>query len=200
MIALTRKTDYVEEGLSRLADQYRGKLVIEAFVTAFLNRTQEIEDATYEVTYYRTLAASEGVQLDAWGRFVNLFRLGRNDDDYRRAISIEFLVLRSNGSVATMGKIASLVFSTNLIVRIKAVALLEIRVLDAPPTYDITNGFRSLVRAKMGGVRFHLKWCTELASKTFTFRSFGASSVASKGWGDKVPSSHGGFWSAMLEG
>lgn len=192
------KLDYVSEGLSRLLWQYRGKPVIEAILTSYLNRLQELEDAIWEVIEYRLLDKADGEQLNAWGRFVNLFRLGRDDDTFRRAIKIEFLVLRSDGFANTMAKIASLVYSRNIEVEIKPIGLFEIRVLDMPPSYSILGGLRSLIRAKTAGVRLHVTWSTHPKEHTFTFRDDGPS-VVTKGWGDKVPDPDtGGYWSAML--
>lgn len=85
-MTLTKTTNHVAEALDHLAEQFKGKSKIEAFLTAFASQIQDLEDAGFEMYLDRWIATSEGIQLDGLGAIVGEDREGRGDEEYRLAI------------------------------------------------------------------------------------------------------------------
>lgn len=85
------------EALDVLIWRYRRKPRIQAFITAFTNQWQKIENCFFDLYSKRGLATAEGTQLDGLGEIVREPRAGRADDVYRRFIGVRVLVNRSNG-------------------------------------------------------------------------------------------------------
>jgi hypothetical protein len=109
MPAITPKTDYVTEGVGRLAQQYRGKVNLVALLTAYLDEVQILETAIDGVRSSQTIdgaLAIGGAPLDALGALVGQAREGRDDDSYARHIRARIAVNRSQGLVEDILRIA----------------------------------------------------------------------------------------------
>lgn len=80
---ITQITNYVQDGLSKLMEQYKQSPRMIAIITAFLEQVQEAEDGIYPIYLGRMLAFAFGAQLDGIGEIVGLQRNGLDDDTYR---------------------------------------------------------------------------------------------------------------------
>jgi hypothetical protein len=89
-------TDHVAQGLSHLIEQYKGKPRIEAFLTSFLEQTQELEDAIFQLID-SNLSNATGDMLRKFGKIVGQTNPGLNDNNYRVLIRARIAVNRSNG-------------------------------------------------------------------------------------------------------
>ncbi len=76
--------DHSVVGLTNLLSQYQGKPRIEAFLTAFLDQIDSIEDLVVEVICKRSLFTAENGQLDTIGKIIDYKRpSGLTDSPYR---------------------------------------------------------------------------------------------------------------------
>lgn len=92
------KLDYAEEGLERMLDQFDGSVNLRLLASSYLQRAQDFEDATWPILAERGLENMTAARLDGLGDSIGLKRSGRDDDDFRIAITAELLVLRSSGT------------------------------------------------------------------------------------------------------
>lgn len=100
----------------RLIKFFQDKPRIRALLAAFSAEVQELENVLwYYYSTSRDLAVVGGVLLDRLGALVNLPRAGRSDTDYRAAISVEVLVLASDGKPEQMYEIAEVLVPSAVI-------------------------------------------------------------------------------------
>jgi len=104
------KMDYTEEGLDRLLDQFDGSVNLRLLAASYLQQAQDLEDAAWPILAERGLANMTGDRLDGLGDNIGLKRSGRDDDDYRIAITAELMVLRSNGTADELIAILTVLF------------------------------------------------------------------------------------------
>lgn len=102
-MVLSKKTDHVDEALTRPVEQFKGKAVIEGLITALVNQIQDLENVAFQLGLdtsdsLRRLDTSVGVQLDGYGSIVGEDRLNRDDDTYRKAIRLRELINRASGT------------------------------------------------------------------------------------------------------
>ena len=93
----------------RLIKFFQDKPRIQAFLHAFSDEVQELENFTW--LYYtdpRDLDTAGGALLDRLGAIVGLPRAGRSDTDYRATVRVEILVLASDGKPDQLYAIAKL--------------------------------------------------------------------------------------------
>jgi hypothetical protein len=98
MAAPYRITDHVRAGLDLLIEQYKDKPRLAGLLTSYLNRAQELEDATWEVLVDRPIDEAEGVQLDTLGKLVGQPRTTADDEVYRLRIRTRIRANRSLGN------------------------------------------------------------------------------------------------------
>lgn len=91
-----RITTHVEDALARLPEDYR-QPVRQALLTALVRPLEELEQAAYDMTLWRDLATAAGVQLDVLGAILALPRAALSDEDYRRLLRVQILILHSDG-------------------------------------------------------------------------------------------------------
>lgn len=115
-----REDEHVAKGLELLTDRYKGKAVIEALLTSYLNRVQELEDELWNLLWGWVLEwvdpddefnvyNAEGKQLDDLGEIVGEPRDGREDDAYIPAIKLRIRINRSKGQSEDMVQISHLI-------------------------------------------------------------------------------------------
>ena len=154
-MTLEKKTNHVEEALTRPIDFFKNKPIFRAFLSVFIEQIQDLEDSSFQMLLNRWLDSAEGVQLDGIGDIVGEARLGRNDADYLLAIKVR---IQFNFSNATPEDIytALVNFNDRRYEYIPAYpAAFTIRLLDAlspsDPTPDEYNAFLNTINA--GGVK-----------------------------------------------
>lgn len=102
------EADHEGSGLDLLISQFKGKPVVEGFLSVFLRRVQDLEDVLWDVIDMRALETASGAQLESLGALVGESRLGRSDSDYRLAIRLRVRVNRSKGRTVDVIDVATL--------------------------------------------------------------------------------------------
>ncbi len=102
---------HTADALLRLIDQYKDKPRMAAFVSAFTDRVQDIEDALYLTFFESAIADAVGAQLDVLGDVVGQKRQGMVDDEYRSFIYARIKVNRSDGKLEQLLEILSLILN-----------------------------------------------------------------------------------------
>lgn len=96
-MAFVLKTNHIEEALSNLMGQYKGKTNMEGVIKAWGRQFQELENAAFQV-YSLWLDTAVGTNLDNIGTIFNVDRAGRSDEAYRRAITTAIFVINGSGT------------------------------------------------------------------------------------------------------
>jgi len=108
-----RDDAHVAKGLALLTEQFKGKPVIEALLSAPLGRVQRLEDEIWVALWGWVLDYAEGQQLDDLGVIVGQPREGRSDEDYKFAIRVRIRVNRSQGKAEDVIQVARLLSSVS---------------------------------------------------------------------------------------
>lgn len=170
-MALTHKTTFVAQGLSRLISQFRGKPFIESVLRAGLRQIQDFED---ELAAYREAVLfenAEGIFLTRIGKKVGALRTTDDDDLYKVHIRAEIKINRSNGKASEMIEIANLLLTGDnpgFSYLEYAPATIEIS-MHAPTSISIPWVFALLNRVRGAGVKFFVTYPPEGESRFFTF-------------------------------
>lgn len=197
----TRETDHVRKGLDRFLEQFKGKPVFEAILTACLTQVQKLEDAIWEVIMIRGIELSEGVGLDAIGRIVGRARLGLEDSDYRVALRAQIRINRSSGTPNDLIEVTDLSlpqtgFTAEYGEEYPAAVLITV---NEQVTFLISVMFDNLIRTKAGGVRLFLFYTPSDPANIFQFAPDTSGTVdSSTGFGDVLDSGSGGHLVSML--
>ncbi len=193
-MSLSLKENHVVEGLTFLMEQYKEHPKIAAFLTAFLERIQEIEYVIWDLVSLKDLDTAEGVQLDLIGRIVNRAREGRDDDTYRLWLRAQVLINRSSGTPEEMMTLARLVTRADVD---------EVNIVDwyparfaiyvAQPLTDEEAAIllELLLLGKDAGVAVFLEYAT--SEESFVFE--GGDGL---GFGDSTDSSVGGTFAGVV--
>jgi hypothetical protein len=104
--------DHSAQALARLIGQYQGRPRLQAFIEAFSDRAQEIEDMFWDLLTKRLLDVATGVHLDNLGDIVGQNRQGLGDADYRQFIRARIKTNRANGKIEELIQIALLIFGS----------------------------------------------------------------------------------------
>ncbi len=103
-------SDFQERTLGRLLSQFKGKVRIEALLTATATVVQELEDLFIgQLLNESEFDVAAGVHLEAWGKLVGEQRGGLLDEDYRRFISAKILANKCLGRTDEFIRIFDLV-------------------------------------------------------------------------------------------
>jgi len=101
-------TTITADALEQMLDQFDGSVNLRLLAASFLDQVQQFEDDIWPLLAERSLALATGHRLDGLGQIADLNRSGRNDADYRLALTAEFAVLQSNGTAEELIAIAQL--------------------------------------------------------------------------------------------
>lgn len=107
---LEHRTAVVEEGLSRLIGQHKGKPRLEAWIASYLEEVQELEDAIFETYTLRQLDNATGARLDIVGNLVGQPRVDGDDDRQRLYVKLRIRANRSRGRASDIIALAGLLF------------------------------------------------------------------------------------------
>lgn len=159
-MSLEKKTDYVEQGLDRLLEQYKGKIRIEGLLTPWLKQAQIVEDIAWEVITLRYLDTAEGVQLDVLGKIVGRKRAQLDDDTYRLRLKVQILINRSDGCPPTVQKVARLILAPTYDYTYSELDIQTLRIEIATPITSTMLDviFEALTEAKAGGVKLEVSY------------------------------------------
>lgn len=97
---LDHQLDHAGAALGKLAEQFKNKAKLAAFVAVFTKQMQAIEDAFWQLYTERWVDTAMGPQLDVIGRIVGQRRDNSVDDDeYRTRIKARVRCNRSSGTI-----------------------------------------------------------------------------------------------------
>jgi len=188
--------DHAGMGFARLLWQYRGDQPrVQAWLQAFTEQLQSIEDVAFEVLVGRWPLTAVGDQLDVLGRIVGQTRRGMLDAQYRLYVLARILLNRSNGRLEELYDILEVLGVTE----VHAVEYYpgELTLWISGEEYGDLIG-EIIGSAKPGGVTLHWIWSETPSANTFKFSStLGADSVdADAGFGDLTEATQttGGSW------
>lgn len=172
MYSPAHSTDHVARGLSKFLSQFRNKPLLAALLRSYLNRVQELEDATWEVILNRLLDNAEGVQIDVIGRIVGRGRNNLGDADYKIAVRAQIRINRSSGRPEDVIDVARLSLPPGFTLSYEEIYPAAIYVqIYGGVDFNIDVLYQNLVRAKAGGVKLWLVFSTEAPENTFTYAS-----------------------------
>jgi len=86
-MALIEKTTHVVEAQDNLISQFADKTNLDGMIDAYVEQVQIVERVLFDLLEDRGLASAVGEQLDVLGRLIKQPREGRNDANYRAALS-----------------------------------------------------------------------------------------------------------------
>lgn len=103
-----QNTTITADALALMLDQFDGSVNLRLLAASFLDQAQQFEDDIWPLLGERALANATGHRLDGLGQIANLARSGRDDAEYRLALTAEFAVLQSNGTAEELITIVQL--------------------------------------------------------------------------------------------
>lgn len=131
-MSLTISTEHVETALTRILYQFKDKPKFEAFITAFVQQFQDIEDVIGQLLTDRQIDTATGENLNILGRIVGQPREGRTDANYRLWIKARIQINRSSGRSEEIYNVL------RLITGFLAVGDFQIEELDYPASFFLT--------------------------------------------------------------
>lgn len=105
---LTYDAEHAADAIGLLLEQFKEMPLIEGYIKSYANRTQEVEDALWQILEASDLDNAEHAQLEGLGLLVGEERRSRVDDDYRAAIRVRILINRCGGTHPEILRILSL--------------------------------------------------------------------------------------------
>lgn len=112
MIDIDNPPAHVQAVRDRLAQYLRGQQNVVSFLSCFTASVADIQTAFDQLGSARSLADSEGAQLDVIGDIVGQPREGRTDALYRLAIQARIKLNKSSGTVEDLYTIIGLLLTT----------------------------------------------------------------------------------------
>lgn len=162
-------TDHVERGKAKLLEQFKNSPRMNAILSSYLRRIQELEDAIWEVIIYRTIPNGFGIVLDRIGKIVGRKRAGLDDDDYKIALRAQIRINRSSGTPEDIIDVARLSlpegFTFQYLEGYPATVIINI---NEQVTFSILTLFRNLIMTKDGGVRLLVNYSEDDPAEIFT--------------------------------
>ena len=104
----TLQPDHKTDARALFTDQFRGRKVLQGLIDSWCVAIQAVETMLWQVINARTIANAVGDQLDKNGALVGEARQGRNDANYKPAISLRIRVNRSNGEAEDVLQVLTL--------------------------------------------------------------------------------------------
>lgn len=177
-------TDYLQRGLDRLLEQYKGKPVLAAILESWLIQFQQIEDMLLAVKASRMVDTATGYSLAKIARKVRA-PLGDTDEQTRLRIKLEIRARRSNGRAEDLIEIIRIAQqaldpdgSTGYEENYPAGVELRLDVDDPAEIHAYAK------RAKLGGVKLRSLYLGDTSKPAFRFAAYG---------GGGSPVTSGGF-------
>lgn len=98
-MSLTQVVDYSVLALDMLLEQFKGKATVEDLLAAIVNPLNSMETDLFAMLNRRiSITNSEGAQLTALAKMINVERAGRSDADLRTAIITQIEIHASGGT------------------------------------------------------------------------------------------------------
>ncbi len=170
MTELTKKITITSEALANLIEFFKNKPKIAAFISAFVDQSQDVEDGSFEVLLDTIIETAVGVQLDGIGVIVGRARGGLSDDLYRVRLQAQILLNKSSGLLDEILTIIALLEAapiTNVIEKYPAGFVIEILDIQGSPAQLAAI----IAEARSAAVNGHLHYSLSPAAELFTFAS-----------------------------
>lgn len=170
---ITINPNRINNALEKLLVQFRGLPVFEAAVASYVTQFQEIENMFIDLLLLRVLDNAEGAQLDGIGQIVGERRLGRDDNDYKAAISGRIRINRQHSRIEDIILAMVLALDKTYELRERGNAKIIVRLVEkwiaSYPSLVALNAV--LQRAKGGGVGALFQYALVDDDKIFQFAS-----------------------------
>lgn len=185
-------SDHVAQGIARLLEQYKRSTRFIALLTVYLERTQALEDALWEVLELRSIDTGFGIILDHIGKILNEPRGGLIDDDYRILLRAKVKVLKSSGTGNQLIEIGDLSIPGGYTFTLADMGNATLLVTIVEPVAFTPGVFqRNLLHAKSGGVKLIFEFSTASAAETFRWTD-------GPGWGSVYDPGAGGYLASWI--
>lgn len=103
--------NHTEEGLSLLLEQFNPSPNLRAFLAAYLDQVQDLEDGIQPLLASKSIDIATGVSLDVLGAILNLPRAGLSDEAYRLRLRAEIAINNSDGTQFDMINVTQLLLA-----------------------------------------------------------------------------------------
>lgn len=168
----SRILDHTRAALDRLAEQYKGKPLLEGVIRVLSTRVQKAEDVLWQLfLQMRDIDNAEGAQLDVIGKIVGQPRDGSLDPEYRKRIRARIRANKSHGTPPDLMAVFDVLWEGLYTYRYvpQYQAGFAWRILD-PVTDGLINLYLGFLRdAKSAAVRGILEWQYHADADTFSF-------------------------------
>lgn len=148
----TLEDEHVVKGQGKLIERFKHGPRNQAYVDAFLQEVQELENELWKLKNAYDVDTSVDVYLDRLGALVNEGRNGRLDAVYRAFIRVRVLVNESNGKPLELFQILDAMIP-GVDVQLNTDVKTLVFELDSFGTVTPQDVFRELMRAKCAGTR-----------------------------------------------
>lgn len=170
MTELTKKTTLTAEALANLIELFKGRPKLAAFISAFVDQSQDLEDGAFEVLLDSIIETAVGVQLDGIGVIVGRARGGLSDPLYRVRLHAQILLNKSSGTLDEILTIVALLEAspiTDVVEKYPAGFVIEILDIQGDPAQLAAI----IAEARAAGVNAHLHYSLSPVGEIFTFAS-----------------------------
>lgn len=181
-----QSTDHADRGPLRLLDQFKNKPKLVGLLRSYLKEIQKIEDAAWEVLYYRTILNGFGIVLDRIGKIVGRPRNSLIDSDYKIALRAQIRINRSSGTPEDIISVAVLSLPVGFgFLYHETYPAAIIASIPQQVTFNILVLFQNLTLCKLGGVRIQLEYTTDPPGEWFLWAPNNvAVTDTAHGWAD----------------
>lgn len=150
--------------LSLLASQYKGATNLRAIISAICAECDDIETALHQLFDDRALSTAEGVQLDGWGRILNVTRAGLSDTDYRARLESRIAEVYSEGTIEDLiGIFSRLSGAESVWLHEYFPATVSLQAFEPDPLIAYAGILAALQGAKAAGVELEASYAVEPA-------------------------------------
>lgn len=157
---LVRIEDHFYQGLVKFIPPFWGKPRMAAMLQSFLNRVQELEDASWEVLEAFHIDNADDARLDVLGAIVGQPNFGWETETYRAVIRAKVRANRSKGMEDDIIEVAVLAMASNDRVYVQHMAPATCYVwLQGGVDDDHATALQFLLpRTRAAGVQLQLFW------------------------------------------
>ena len=184
-----KKIEHTTKALKKFLFQFQDKKKINILLKVITKQLNDLEDTLADLKDKRSIDNALGKQLDVYGLYKNVPRLGQNEEDYRQSIKNQIALDSANGSCESAINSSKIILGgKNFLYSESSPARLEIFVSDA-----VCNNYQyNLMKKSVSlGVALGIRFCDKAA---FGFQG----NQIALGFGTIVDSKIGGGYASMI--
>lgn len=196
---LERRSDIVLTALQRLSPALWGKPRIAGLLRSWLEESQELEDAVFDMIAARFIENATGSTLRTLGRLVGQKDYGWSESDLRAAIRGRIRANRSDGTIVDVAAVIDLMIGAaspgaGYLITEQEIATIVVQfagvlAVNEPALRDVLSAARG------GGVKLDLLLPTNSITKVFTYRGAAQTNDPALGWNaTPYTGTDGGAW------